>query len=145
MNRAAHLLLVRQARSDAAQHRCSRLGPAPTYAFHFHALCAPAGSSEALLSGQRPPFALLVSPLQAGEGAGAGERATGIPPLVSEGFVVSWAEAGRRAGWQAWTLTPTAGVPTMLPGMHPTSGKVAPAPPLSCRRCRHLNTPHICP
>lgn len=54
---------------------------------HVHS--GPAGSSEALLSGQRPPFALLVRPMQAGEGAGAGERAAGILPLVSEAFVVS--------------------------------------------------------
>ncbi|PRW58095.1 CSE family protein [Chlorella sorokiniana] len=47
------------------------------------------GSSEALLSGQRPPFALLVRALQGGEGAGAGERVAAIPPLVSEGFVVA--------------------------------------------------------
>lgn len=50
---------------------------------------APAGSSEALLSGQRPPFALLAVALRGGEGAGAGQRAEGVPPLVSEGFVVS--------------------------------------------------------
>lgn len=44
-----------------------------------------AGSSEAILQGQRPHFALLVRAIH----ADTGRRLSSIPPLVSEGFVVA--------------------------------------------------------
>lgn len=58
----------------------------------------PAGSSEALLSGQRPPFALLVQALQGGQAAGAAagqRRRADVPPVVSECFVVSHCQRGQ--------------------------------------------------
>ena len=82
-----------QAGDWSAHLRCARSSHQPL-----------AGSSEALLSGQRPPFALLVRALCGGEGAAAGERAEGIPPVVSEGFVVSGVWGAVLAGWLAGWL-----------------------------------------
>jgi len=52
---------------------------------HVMAIMLCAGSSEALLSGQKPPFALLVRALDGASGQGRAD----IPPAASEGFVVS--------------------------------------------------------
>lgn len=70
----------------------------------------PTGSSEALLSGQRPPFALFaraVEAMEEGAGVQQGQRRAGIAMVVSEGFVVNWrrwraghrCHTGLRARW----------------------------------------------
>jgi hypothetical protein len=60
-----------------------------------------AGSSEALLSGQRPPFALAAAVIE----AESGKRREDIQVAVSDCFVVSadalWARADR-----SWPATP---------------------------------------
>lgn len=69
-----------------------------------------AGSSEALLSGQRPPFALAVAVVD----VESGKRREDIPMAVSDCFVVS-SPPGRRVHACSYKHA------VLLPGIHASS------------------------